>query len=291
MDTPELPPSDQPPSPESQPPESPTPDTSPPESPNFLTAQAPPPDPNAPLAPDDPLRYWYSTQQPPSQPMSTSRPFSEIWKVVWTQPDVMAYRDVLREADVSLNRSTKWIASTYGIALVLAFIILATVGVNNFNDFNTANNNSQFSQSTDTSVNTGSILCLGVICVPVVVAIALVLFFLFTVGIPHVVALVLGGKGRYEQTAFLYSAIYAPTLLIGGLGNLVPRVLVLQCLFYLVWFALFIYELVMQSVAIKAVHNLDWFRSIVAACSPLILGIGLAGLCFGLIFFGAIASS
>lgn len=177
MDTPELPPSDQPPSPQSQPPESPTPDTSPPESPNFLTAQAPPPDPNAPLAPDDPLRYWYSTQQPPSQPMSTSRPFSEIWKVVWTQPDVMAYRDVLREADVSLNRSTKWIASTYGIALVLAFIILATVGVNNFNDFNTANNNSQFSQSTDTSVNTGSILCLGVICVPVVVAIALVLFF------------------------------------------------------------------------------------------------------------------
>ncbi len=223
--------------------------------------------------------------------MSTSRPFSEIWKVVWTQPDVMAYRDVLREADVSLNRSTKWIASTYGIALVLAFIILATVGVNNFNDFNTANNNSQFSQSTDTSVNTGSILCLGVICVPVVVAIALVLFFLFTVGIPHVVALVLGGKGRYEQTAFLYSAIYAPTLLIGGLGNLVPRVLVLQCLFYLVWFALFIYELVMQSVAIKAVHNLDWFRSIVAALSPLILVIGLVGVCFGLILFSVAASS
>lgn len=78
METPELPPSDQPPSPESQPPESPTPDTSPPESPNFLTAQAPPPNPNAPLAADDPLRYWDSTQPPPPQPMSTSRPFSEI---------------------------------------------------------------------------------------------------------------------------------------------------------------------------------------------------------------------
>lgn len=290
MDTPELPPSNQPPS-EPQPPESSSPEPSLPETPNFLTAQAPPPNPNAELAPDDPLRYWYSTQQPPSQPMSTSRPFSEIWKIVWTQPDVMAYRDLLREGDVSLNRSTKWIASAYGIALVLAFIILAVVGVNDFNNFNTTNNNSQFSQNTDTSVNAGSVLCLGVICVPVIVAIAIVFYFLFTVGIPHVVALVLGGKGPYEHTAFLYSAIYAPTLLMGGLGNLVPRVLLLQCLFYLVWFAVFIYELVMQSVAIKAVHNLDWFRSIVAALSPLILGIGLVGLCFGLIFFGAIASS
>lgn len=65
----------------------------------------------------------------------------------------------------------------------------------------------------------------------------------------------------------------------------------LQCLFYLVWFALFIYELVMQSVAIKAVHNLDWFRSIVAALSPLILVIGLVGVCFGLILFSVAASS
>ncbi|MBZ0315102.1 MAG: YIP1 family protein [Anaerolineae bacterium] len=275
MDTPELPPSDQSPSPESQPPESASPETNQPETPNFLTAQAPPPNPNAPLAADDPLRYWHSTQQLPSQPMSTSRPFSEIWKVLWTQPDVMAYRDVLREDNTSLQRSVTWVFSAWGVQAVISIVFALLFGVNNLNNMRAEG----FSGNTDTQFDGGSLLCLAVVCIPVAMLIAIALYLLLSVGIPHVAAVAMGGTGTYEQTAFLYSGIYAPTLLLGALSNFVPRILLLQCLIFLVFIVIVVYNIVMQVIAIKAVHDIGWFESVVAVFSPLILLIGFFCCC------------
>jgi hypothetical protein len=113
------------------------------------------------------------------------------------------------------------------------------------NMFN-VNNNSSFDLSP---------IC-GVICVPVGAALAVV-FLIISVGLQHLVARAIGGKGIFDDLVYASAAFAAPLSLISAALGMVP---LLGC------FSIFLglYALGLSVIAIKAVHRLDTGRAIIA---------------------------
>lgn len=259
MDTPQVP---------SNQPLSPPPASRDSRLPDHLTTQAPKPDPQAALATDDPLRYWFSTQ-----PQFTARTFSDIWKTVWTQPKVVAYQDVLRDGNTTVRRSMTWVFSVWGIQLVGAFVRLIL-------NFASLPDLSQYGFSPIsmpiTPYDIGNSMSDRLTCVAALLLIGAAVYLVLMVGIPHVTAVALGGRGRYEHTAFLYSAIHAPAVLIGALAEFAQYApAAVESIAAQVVLGLSIYYIFMQVIAIKAVHNIGWFKSVVAVFSPVIIGAGI----------------
>lgn len=110
------------------------------------------------------------------------------------------------------------------------------------------------------------------------------IFFLFSVGIFHLLATVLGGRGDFGKYAYLTATFQAPVSIIGGLLAFVP--VVGACVGVLVS----VYSVVLLFFATKVNYNLSAGRTVVAIILPLIL-IFVVALCFGLLVAGAVISA
>jgi hypothetical protein len=82
------------------------------------------------------------------------------------------------------------------------------------------------------------------------------LLFAFNVGISHWLAKALGGDGTYDALAFATAAYFAPSLLLGAIVSMIPYAGVLSI-------ALWVYYLLLNVVAVKAVHHFSWGRALV----------------------------
>ena len=109
--------------------------------------------------------------------------------------------------------------------------------------------------------NFGSILTLspllGLICVPIMAVIA-VFYFVTIVGITHLIARAVGGTGTYSQLLYTSAAISAPAWIINGFLGLIPVVPYLTI-------PLGIYALVLDVMAVKAVHQFGWGQALLSS--------------------------
>lgn len=255
---------------------------------------AQPPNPLSP-APIDPLDYWNSSNAVP--PIHLDRSWWEIWKHLVLYPTPEDYRELLQEPNRGMQRSLTWVAVVWFVALILQVVSSLFVNMNNF-QFNTLGNSTTTSTADPSmGASLGSVICFSIICAPFLLVIGLVFYLIFSCGVPHVVALVLGGKGTFENIVFLFSGIYALTSLVGAVVGLVGLGLV-SLLFggnfsmflfgYLVVSALgtltTVYALILEVVALKAVHGFGWLKSIISALGLYLVIFGFVFLCLGLVF-------
>lgn len=115
---------------------------------------------------------------------------------------------------------------------------------------------------------------LGVLITPIA--------FLIGVGIIHLLANVLGGRGDFGRYAYLSAAISAPVGIINALLGFIP--VVGGC----VGFLLLIYSIVLNYFAIKVAYSLSSGRAIVVILIPVIILL-VAALCFGVAIAAALA--
>ncbi len=115
---------------------------------------------------------------------------------------------------------------------------------------------------------------LGIIISPII--------FLVVVGIVHLIATVLGGKGDFGRYAYLSAAIGAPISIVNAFLGFIP--VVGGCVVAL----LSIYSLILNYFAIKVAYSLTSGRAIVVILIPLIIVLGVA-LCIGFVAAAAIA--
>ncbi len=115
---------------------------------------------------------------------------------------------------------------------------------------------------------------LGIIISPII--------FLVVVGIVHLIATVLGGKGDFGRYAYLSAAIGAPVSIVNAFLGFIP--VVGGCVVAL----LSIYSLILNYFAIKVAYSLTSGRAIVVILIPLIIVFGIA-LCIGFVAAAAIA--
>ena len=192
----------------------------------------------------------------------------EVWKLVITEPKVESFETVLADPQASANRAYTWIFVTGLIGGVLNIGAQSVWGGTFSNIINTNNSNNSFNVSP---------IC-GVICVPVWAALAVV-FLIITVGIQHLVARALGGKGILDDLIYAYAAFAAPMALISSGLGMIP---LLCCLSIF----LGIYALALNVIAVKATHELDTGRAIIAVFWWIPVGV----LCC-VLFVGAIVAT
>ncbi|MCL4836153.1 MAG: YIP1 family protein [Caldilineaceae bacterium] len=115
---------------------------------------------------------------------------------------------------------------------------------------------------------------LGIILTPI--------FFLIGVGIIHLIASMLGGKGDFGRYAYLSAAISAPISIVNAFLGFIP--VVGGCVALL----LTIYSLVLNYFAIKVAYSLTSGRAVVVILIPLALLIGIT-ICVAFVFAAAMA--
>ena len=114
-----------------------------------------------------------------------------------------------------------------------------------------------------------------------------VIFFAIGVGLIQWVAKLFGGTGSFEKLAYTFAAIMVPISVVSALFTLLGMIPFIGILFGLVSFAISIYSLVLNVLAVKAVNGLDTGRAVGAVLLPGLVifificccvGIGLAAL-------------
>ena len=107
--------------------------------------------------------------------------------------------------------------------------------------------------------------------------------FLIGVGIYHVVASVLGGRGQFGRYAYLSATFGAPIVIVGSILGFLPAVG--GCLGAL----LGIYQVVLNYFALKVEYQLSQGRAVVAVVAPLLVGLVLVA-CLAITVVGLLAS-
>ncbi len=110
------------------------------------------------------------------------------------------------------------------------------------------------------------------------------IFFLLGVGIYHIIASVLGGRGQFGRYAYLYATFGAPIVIVGSILGFLPAVG--GCLSAL----LGIYQIVLNYFALKVEYQLSQGRAIVVVVAPLLVGLALVA-CLAFALVGMFASA
>jgi hypothetical protein len=183
-----------------------------------------------------------SSQQPAGQLMT----WQEIFKLVITQPSEHTFWTILSDPQASVQRAIKWLVSAAiisGAILMLSVSIKAAVAP---------------SGTTDDFPILELFMASGF-------TISVTIGFFFYTSFLHVVAKMLGGKGKLDETIYTFAAFYVPIWLIGSIP-LLGAVLILP---------LFVYELYLTVLGIKSVHQFSWIRAIATVSMLFITLVGI----------------
>lgn len=96
-------------------------------------------------------------------------------------------------------------------------------------------------------------------------ALIMVALFVFVILVIHGLSKIMGGQGTYGKLAYTSAAFYAPFILLSAVVNLLPVTIVS----WLLGMALMVYVCVLTVIAVRAVHQLNIFRALLAS-SPVI---------------------
>ncbi len=109
------------------------------------------------------------------------------------------------------------------------------------------------------------------------------IFFLIGVGVYHLIATVLGGRGQYGRYAYLSATYSAPLAIVGSVLGFIP--VLGGCLSLI----LAIYQFVLTYYAVKVEYGLSQGRAIVVVVIPVVAGLVLA-VCLVTVFLGTMVA-
>lgn len=175
---------------------------------------------------------------------AASLTWSEVWISALTRPSVATFEGFVQDPDATTRRAYNWVF----ISGLISYAI-------------TALGNMVFSAGTQSTPDTSGTLGM-LICVAPIVALGSVLGLALSAGITQWIASALGGTGTYSKLAYAFAAYLAPLALISGGLTSIPYLNLLSI-------PLSIYGIVLNVIAVKAVHQFSWEKAI--ASSVLIL--------------------
>ncbi len=111
----------------------------------------------------------------------------------------------------------------------------------------------------------GALGIAAIIIMPIAFLAGFAVFQAVYVGIMHLVAGALGGKGGFTQLYYLNAMIFAPVFIISALLGIIP--LLGALLSVLLW----IYSLYLTVLAVKEVHSLGTEKAVLVWLSPAII--------------------
>jgi hypothetical protein len=191
-----------------------------------------------------------------STPPVVSYTWSEAWIKALTQPTVRTFEAIANDPKATANRAYVWVAVSSLIAYVISMALQLMLGTSN-TLLSQPGREGALGALGFAGAGLGTLVC----CAPFVAAFA-VLGLAISAGITQLIASALGGTGTYPKLAYAIAAYDAPITLITGLVSAIPF---LNCLA----FPIGIYAIVLNVIAVKAVHQFGWGKAV--ASSVLIL--------------------
>lgn len=210
---------------------------------------------------------------PAKQPRRTYA-WHEAWTEALLRPSVETFTLLVRDPAASMERALSWIAGGYligGIFSIAAQVLVGAVTnelLQNYGNF--------YTQPQGFS-NNGAFTGLQLVCgVPIIVFVGII-FSLIIFGIVHLTARAFGGSGDFDKTVYGMATFYAPFLIMNGLLSFIPLFGLCVAVFLL------LYNLVLATMVVRAVHNLGWGEAAVSAVSPILLVLFFCCGCVGLL--------
>lgn len=175
---------------------------------------------------------------------TTSLSWSEVWVSALTQPSVATFEGFVQDPDATSKRAYTWVL----VSALISYAISALVSMVRI---------AGAQGGPDASGTLGILICGAPIA-----ALLSVLGLAISAGITQAIASALGGTGTYSKLAYTFAAYLAPLALISGVLSSIPYLNLLS-------YPLAIYGIVLNVIAVKAVHQFSWGKAI--ASSVLIL--------------------
>ncbi len=185
------------------------------------------------------------------QPYS-SRSWNETWISALTQPSEATYQAIAGDVNATMNRAYAWVAASSVVSYLLLIIVQICVIT---------------ATSSGRSSNIGTVLgatFASALCgIPFALVGSIVGFAIIT-GLSHLIAKALGGTGNYNQLSFAVAAYSAPLGIITSVISIIP---IVSCLSIVIG----VYGIVLNVIAIKAVHRFGWDKAILSSVVILVL--------------------
>ncbi|MEW5830302.1 MAG: Yip1 family protein [Chloroflexota bacterium] len=199
-----------------------------------------------------------------SQQISSEEPermgIFDIWFEALTQPREETFTRIAAQPNATTGNALVWVF----VATLITGMVAAVV--------QTFSVRSMFSDpffSEYMPEGFGGAISIGTLACSVPIGAVLgVLSFAITVGIIQWVAKLFGGIGSFEKLAFVMAAISVPVSLISALFSLLSLIPYVNILAGLIAFAFFIYVLVLEVTAVKAVNYFGWGQAIGSVFLP-----------------------
>jgi len=190
------------------------------------------------------------------------RKWYEIWWDVWSKPGDASYQALLSEPDHSTRRSFIWIA-------VVSLIVAIMTGVTS----------TQTLESFEPGIRNNLIYF---ICTLFLSPIFGIIGLVFSSGIYHLIAKLLGGSGTWSDLVICQAAVFAPSELLGGLiAFFTILIFNIPGLFFLpgiISFVIGVYAILLMILALKTAEKFGIGKAILTYFIPVII-IGLLALC------------
>ena len=204
--------------------------------------------------------------QPAAEMPAVQQSFTDVWIKALTQPSAATYEDFISRPGVTLGRAFSWVFACSFVGSIFGFLGIILSG--NLSNLGLDQANGLFQGA--------SFPFLLFVCgVPLSAAFSIV-GLVIVAGISQLVSRLLGGTGTFTQLAYAFAAYLAPMSIVTSILGLIPFVSCLNAL-------LGIYGLVLNVIAVKAVHKFDYGRAVIASVAFVVVIIVIAA-CVAAIF-------
>ena len=198
----------------------------------------------------------------PMMPVGEPVPFYRTWVNALTKPNEQTYAEMAASPEASASKAYLWVFLTgmlvYVVAMVVQLIVGGAMGGQNIGIFEMGSS------------------AIALICAAPVGAGFSVLGFMISTALIQWVARMFGGTGDFNRLAYVFGAIAAPLAILSAVITLFAAIPFIGVLFGLLGFAVGIYALILNIMAVKGVNQFGWGQ---AAGSVLLPGLVIGFLC------------
>ena len=211
---------------------------------------------------------------PPSPMMEPAAPtpFFQVWMNAITKPNEATYAQMASSPNAKATPAFLWI---FLVSLVQSFVLYLVQG----SVFRRMLEQQGVSNQLPNQGFGGTLI--GLICGAPISAVISVVAFAVATALIQWIAKMFGGRGTFDQLAYIFGAIAAPAALVTTVLTLLTGIPFVGACFGIISFLVAIYVLVLEIMATKAVNGFGWGQ---AAGSVLIPGAVLLLLCCCLAF-------
>lgn len=213
-------------------------------------------------------------EQTPSNtpvPVTETKPGPAGWFSVWmkvvTKPNEQTFIDITESSEARLATAFLWVFIVATISGIVQAIVQAAYAAMGIAPQLPIPGLEQFSQQSGTGTSAmGSLL--GGLCAAPIAGVVSILFFALGIAITQWIAKLFGGVGNFEKLAYASAAISVPFTLVTALLTLFSAIPYVGICTGVLSFALSLYILYLQILAVKAVNRFGWGPAIGSVLIP-----------------------